>query len=73
VSKKNINTLLMIMKKKLSLIIYEFDDGSEWMLSKCLTHANWTSNFNNNFLIRSGVQVSIRYFGYLRVRKKNSL
>ena len=24
------------------LILIEFDDGSDWTLSKCLTHANWT-------------------------------
>jgi len=34
----------------------EFDDGSEWTLSKCLTHANRTTNFFN--IISSGVQVS---------------
>ena len=40
------------------LIKIEFDDGSEWTLSKCLTHANRTSNFILIDLIRSGVQVS---------------
>jgi len=35
----------------------EFDDGSEWTLSKCLTHANRTTNFILN-IISSGVQVS---------------
>ena len=26
---------------------FEFDDGSEWALSKCLTHANQTHNLIN--------------------------
>ena len=39
--------------------IDEFGDGSDWTLSKCLTHANRTFNLMNNF-IKSGVQVSIR-------------
>ena len=28
----------------------EFDDGSEWTLSKCLTHANRTSNLIRNII-----------------------
>ena len=39
----------------------EFDDGSEWTLSKCLTHANRTTNLIIYYLyknISSGVQVS---------------
>ena len=35
----------------------EFGDGSDWTLSKCLTHANRTFNLMNN-LIKSGEQVS---------------
>lgn len=27
------------------LILIEFDDGSDWTLSKCLTHANWTLTY----------------------------
>ena len=42
----------MILKK-----IIEFDDGSEWTLSKCLTHANRTATLFKK-LGCSGVQVS---------------
>ena len=61
----NIKSILRII---LNIIYIEFDDGSDWTLSKCLTHANRTSNFIRNNLVRSGVQVSKRYYGYLGVR-----
>jgi len=35
----------------------EFGDGSEWTLSKCLTHANRTTIFLKKY-DSSGVQVS---------------
>ena len=50
------------------LKIFEFDDGSEWTLSKCLTHANRTSNKKK--IIRSGVQVSNGYYNRLKVGNK---
>lgn len=28
------------------VFLFEFDDGSEWTLCKCLTHANRTSIFS---------------------------
>ena len=34
------SNLVRVYKNKI-----EFDDGSEWTLNKCLTHANRTSNF----------------------------
>lgn len=41
------------------IINIEFDDGSEWTLSKCLTHANRTANLIYMlYNISSGVQVS---------------
>ena len=62
--------LLLIINKKKSKYIIEFDDGSEWTLSKCLTHANRTSNFINFNLVRSGVKVSKGYYNRLKVRSK---
>ena len=47
-SKKKIlfkmKTIIVVITTKIKV---EFDDGSEWTLSKCLTHANRTSNFIN--------------------------
>ena len=60
------------MKLIIPSLFFEFDDGSEWTLFKCLTHANRTSNliYKLMYFIRSGVQVSKIYFGYLKVRYK---
>lgn len=38
---------------------FEFDDGSDWTLSKYLTHANRTTIYKNK-MSSSGVQVSKR-------------
>ena len=50
----------------------EFGDGSEWTLSKCLTHANRTFNLIFNFF-KSGVQVSIRWSTDLKEKRNTSI
>ena len=75
--KRNIKYKLLLKKNNWIdrfIFLFEFDDGSEWTLCKCLTHANRTSIFNFlNYLYWSGVQVSNWYYGYLGVRQNKSL
>ena len=50
--------------------IIEFDDGSEWTLSKCLTHANRTFDLLKNRKWCTGELMAI---SYLKVREINPL
>ena len=60
----------LINDKFIKKYIVEFDDGSDWTLSKCLTHANRTSNSIFINIVRSGVQVSNGLLDHLKVRSK---
>ena len=65
----------MWKKKNKKKIQYnaEFDDGSDWMLAKSLTHANHTL-----FIIIYGIrwckgEYNIIWYNYLKVREYKSL
>jgi hypothetical protein len=49
------HVIILLTSYNIKFYLSEFDDGSDWALSKCLTHANRTVYY---YLIWSGVQVS---------------